>query len=853
MIGNILGHYQVMKKIGSGAMGEVYLARDQNLERDVALKFLPLQSLGQPKEVDRFLNEAKAAAAIAHPHIYTIHETNETDQGQKFLVMEHYPGQDLKAKLREGPLSLDTTLDIVYRLAHALACTHSKGIFHRDIKPANIMVGDPYNVIILDFGLAKIAKESTWSHSQHTRGTTSYMSPEQARGDRVDHRTDIWSLGVVLYEMLTGEKPYPGDFPDAVIYSILNNEPRALSRHHGNTKLRSILAKMLQKHPDNRYQHMDEVLKDLEPLIQKHSSPINLLPRRPSSRKRKKWLAWTLPLALILLLTAFIQNLTVPEDLLFAGRKSVAVLPFENLTGDPALSIWTTGLPRLIETELGRSENLYVLNSQAAETVYSTLGSLHSASLSPPFLKDFSQRTNVEALVLGSIMKAGSMYRVQVQLQDPRSGELMTTGLVESATEDAFFATADSLSALLRNYLEIAEIEEDLSYGKRHFAAGTQSAPAYRAFLTAYESYRKREWGPAKVGFEKALEHDPQYLNAQYWLVWTYRQLGQPEQMQELFTKVQDRQQDLPPIEQYSLAVMAAILEKDHWGAIQNLRKVVDRDPQLRGKWGQLGSLYLSVEESELARDALEQAMDLTRRWGDDFQWVHIYRNLAQVYVEAGDFDQAIEVARQGLETGEQNQRSMLFWLSAANIAKGDQDEARQQLDLFRQELRSRGMNDVIIAMNVGLVHVKAGKPQLALPEMIEESGANPDFFPAISWLATMHHKADQSDQGIACLDQFLDKNPEHQEAWARKARLQVESGLDLDEGIATLERLRQSNPELVDAEFMSSLGFGHQQSGHSQLALAALEESWQVLKQYDHKIRLRLDAAQAGVVESRN
>ncbi len=844
MIGKVIGNYKVIRKIGSGGMGEVYLAHDLKLDRDVALKFLPDCSVGQQDQLSRFLREAQAAAALNHPNIFTIHEINHSQNGQQFLVMAYYPGRNLMEHMAEGALTEEAALQITWGVAEGLAYAHAAGIIHRDIKPTNIMVSDEGQVKILDFGLAKMIDKSTFTDSRTTMGTAAYMSPEQASAHPVDQRTDIWSLGAVLYQMLTDKLPFPGEISDAMVYGILHNDPAPMPADCCSKKVQAIVQKMLTKPLAARYQNMTEVLQDLAPLLDK-TSPTPLHKARPRRVRFRR-----LMVPILIFLAAAMAYLGPWNDHRHTtpSPQSVAALPFQNLTGDDNFAIWSTGLPQLILAELSRSPELYVLNRQASESVYAAMGSPATANLSAPAMRDFAHRAQVKTLILGSLMRAGNRWRIQVQLQDTSTGNLLTSTSATPDSEDQFFAAADSLAQVVRDYLEIKELEGDLSYGQRKYAAGTESAAAYRKFLEAYEAYRLREWGQAKAGFEMALDLDPEYTGAQYMLIWTYRQLGLTDQTRELFDIVQAKKNSLPIIDQYSLETMGAILDKDHWRAIQSLKKVVDRDPQLRAKWGQLGSLYITVHEFELARAALEKSMALTRQWGDKYPWVHLYRNLARVYVDAGLYDQAIAVAQLGLETGEQNRRSMLFWLCAANIAKGDTEETRRQLDLFEEELRSKGVSDVIIRMNVGLIYLKAGHTAEALPQMREGVAAEPDFYPAVAWLASMLTDAGQPQEAATTLRDYLERHPEQSPARVALAEVRIVSDLAVDEGVTSLEDLRQGEPHLVDAAFLGLLGQGYFKQNRPQLALSALEESWDLLAQYDHETHTWLQKAKSAI-----
>ena len=223
MVGKTISHYKITEKLGSGGMGIVYKAQDLKLDRFVALKFLPPHLTTSEDEKQRFIHEAKAASALDHNNICAIHEIDETEDGQLFISMAYYEGETLDKQIKEKPLPIEDAIDIAIQIAQGLTKAHEKEIVHRDIKPANIMLTADAVVKILDFGLAKLSTQTKLTKESTTLGTVSYMSPEQAKGEDVDYRTDIWSLGVIIYEMLSGQLPFKGEYESAVIYSILND------------------------------------------------------------------------------------------------------------------------------------------------------------------------------------------------------------------------------------------------------------------------------------------------------------------------------------------------------------------------------------------------------------------------------------------------------------------------------------------------------------------------------------------------------------------------------------------------------------------------------------------------------
>jgi Tol biopolymer transport system component len=266
MVGKTVSHYTILEQLGGGGMGVVYRAEDTKLKRTVALKFLPPELTRDPDAKERFVHEAQAASALQHPNICVVHDIDETDDGQLFIVMDLYEGGTLKQKIERGPLRIDEALDIAIQVGEGLAEAHEHGIIHRDIKPANILVAKNGVARVVDFGLAKLAGRTLLTKAGTTLGTAAYLSPEQARGEDVDHRTDIWSLGVVLYQMVTGQLPFKGEFENAVIYSILNVEPEPVTslRTGVPMELERVVRKALQKGPTDRYQHFADMLVDLK-------------------------------------------------------------------------------------------------------------------------------------------------------------------------------------------------------------------------------------------------------------------------------------------------------------------------------------------------------------------------------------------------------------------------------------------------------------------------------------------------------------------------------------------------------------------------------------------------------------
>lgn len=321
MVGKTISHYNITEKLGEGGMGVVYKAEDSRLKREVAIKFLPHHISASQEERNRFEVEAQAAAALNHPNIATIHAIEEEGE-EVFIVMECIDGPELKEEIKNGPLSVEESFRIIEQIASGLHVAHQKGIVHRDIKSGNIMLTKARQVKIMDFGLAKVKWSVLVTRDGATVGTAAYMSPEQSRGDKVDHRTDLWSMGVIFYEMLAGRLPFKGDFEQAIIYSIMNEEVEPITgiRSDLPSGIDDVIRKMLSKEPADRYQDAAEFLSDLQEL-RDHGG--------------------------------------IKQDV--EEEKRVAVLPFENISPDNETDYFAEGLAEELIINLSRIKNVSVV------------------------------------------------------------------------------------------------------------------------------------------------------------------------------------------------------------------------------------------------------------------------------------------------------------------------------------------------------------------------------------------------------------------------------------------------------------------------------------------------------------
>jgi serine/threonine-protein kinase len=473
MIGRTVAHYRILEKIGAGGMGVVYKAEDTKLNRLVALKFLPPELTRDDAAKERFVHEARAASSLEHPNICAIHEIGETAEGQIFICMSYYPGETLKKKIESGPLPVEKAIDIALQIARGLSRAHEAGVVHRDVKLANIMVTDRGEAKILDFGLAKLAGQARLTMSGTTLGTAAYMSPEQARGETVDHRTDIWSLGVVLYEMVCGRVPFVSEYEQATIYLILNNDPPPLADLCPGApgELEEIIDKCLVKNPDARYQSIDNLIEDLECLVA----------ARPSAVLTKR-------------------ATTVGRGAAATRVPSIAVLPFRDMSPGRDQEYFCEGIAEELINGLAQIEGLRV----AART------SAFQFKDKDVDVRRIGKELGVESVLEGSVRKAGERLRITAQLLNVTDGYHLWSEKYDRDLED-IFAIQDEISLAIVEKLRGKLLKEEKSKLVKRY---TDNEEAYSLYLKGrYYWNRRHEGGIQKAIelFQQAVEKDPLY------------------------------------------------------------------------------------------------------------------------------------------------------------------------------------------------------------------------------------------------------------------------------------------------------------------------------------------------------
>ena len=720
LIGQTISNYKIVEKLGEGGMGVVYRAEDLKLTRAVALKFLPHALHANEPERDRFLQEARAAAILNHPNICTIHDIQEYD-GQQFIVMEYVDGTTLKERIVDGGLRIEDGIRYAMQVGEALQEAHSHGIVHRDIKTENIMVNAKNQIKVMDFGLAKLKGSLKLTQTSSTVGTLAYMAPEQLHGGEVDARSDIFSFGAVLFELLTGRTPFKGEHEAAVMYSIVNEPPQSLLKYRPDlpAELERIINRALEKDPEDRYQHVDDMVSELR-RINKQSTRISRAslpgvqtpdPTRTSQvtqesastqpapkRHRHTLLMGGLSAAVILIAVA-------AYILFFPARKSIdslAVLPFVNASADSNSEYLSDGITESLIYALSRLPNLTVMSR----------GSVFHYKGKNADPQTVGRELGVKAVLTGRLTQRGDALIIDAELVDVSNNSDIWGDRFNRKLADILSVQDEIAREISRNLSARLGVEEATRLSKR----STESSEAYQLYLKGKFYWNKRKADDLRKAadyFNQAIDLDPNFALAYAGLASTYSLLPEYAGVRpaEVIPKIESAAQkasELDPTLAEPRAVLGLMKYSFQWdweGAGRELKRAIELNPNYptAHHWY---SIWLRQQgELEQSLKEIRRAQEL-----DPLSPV-IIQNVAEIFIAMHRNDEAVEQSRKMLEL-DPNFPGAHLDLGYVYAREGKHDDAIREL----QQVRLLVGPDHPYGLGIlGYVYAKAGKKDEAM------------------------------------------------------------------------------------------------------------------------------------------
>jgi serine/threonine protein kinase/Tfp pilus assembly protein PilF len=682
------GRYQIIEELGRGGMGKVYKAHDTEIKEKVALKLIKSEISVDKKTIERFQNELKFARKISHRNVCRMYDLNK-EAGAYYITMEFVSGEDLKRFIRRsGRLTVSKGIDIAKQICEGLDEAHRLGVVHRDLKPGNIMIDNDGNARIMDFGIARSFEGKGITGAGVLIGTPEYMSPEQVEGKDIDHRSDIYSLGVILYEMLTGRVPFEGETALNVAIKQKTETPKNPREYNEQISedLSHVILKCLAKEKDKRYQSASELRSELINIEEGLPTTEKAWPKRKPLTSRE--ITVTLGMKKLLVPFSIFVGVVVIALILWkllsknrtgpvpTDKPSLAVMYFENNTGDENLDHYRKAISDLLITDLSQSRHLKVLSGSKLFDILRDLDLLEEKSYSSNDLERVAARGGVKHVLLGSYTKAGDTFRISLNLQDANTAELVASERVEGKGEESIFSMVDDLTHKIKANFKLSPEQIITDIDKDVGQITTSSPEAYKYYIEGSEYFDKGDFAKAIESYKKAIGVDPEFATAYRSMAMAYYNTGlfaegrkYVQKAFEYSNRISDRERYRNEAEYYRLS------ERTSDKAIEAYLKLLELYPDDTGGRNNLGLLYDELEQWGNAIEQLEQ--DIYKYKHDGFQ---PYMNLAEVYMAKGLYDKAKEILELYLDEISDNAFTR-FCLSRVYLLERDYANARNELN----------------------------------------------------------------------------------------------------------------------------------------------------------------------------
>jgi serine/threonine protein kinase/tetratricopeptide (TPR) repeat protein len=659
------GRYQIIEELGQGGMGRVYKALDSKLNEKIALKLIKPEIASDKKIIERFSNELKMARKIGHRYVGRMFELME-DKGIHFITMEYVPGQDLKGLIRQSaPLSIARTISTARQICEGLTEAHRLGVVHRDLKPSNIMIDRDGNARIMDFGIARSLTAKGITGAGVMIGTPEYMSPEQVEGKDIDQRSDIYSLGIILYEMVTGRVPFEGDTPIAIGMKHKGEIPKPPQELNAQVsdELNRVILTCLEKDKETRCQTAGELLSELENI----EKGIPTTERVVTGKKPLTSREITITLGLKrLFIPAFVLIAVVLIGLLVwhpwsrdkavplppSDKPSLAVMYFENNTGDQKLDHWRKGISDLLITDLTQSKYVKVLGGDRLFDILSEMDQLEARSYSSEVLKEVAAQGGVNHIARGSYSKAGEILRIDLVLQDAHSGEPIATQRVEGKGQEAIFSMVDELTKWTKESLQLSSEQMANDLDKQIGTVTSSSPEAYKFYAEGvYLFNKKEEFQQSIESLEKAILLDPGFAMAYRKMAAAFGNMGKWEERKKYMHKALELSDRLT--EKEKLLIEGGYFgssESSYDKAIESYEKLIalyQGSDETIAAHVNLGVLYSTIEDWE---KALQNSSAVIKSDSEFSEFRPNYINLASFYMANGDYREAENILKDTVE-----------------------------------------------------------------------------------------------------------------------------------------------------------------------------------------------------------